>query len=75
MQFRGVFGRVRNRGWKGMGGARGREKGERARERDGERAESETGKASAMLARTYVDRVLNYVLESCTFRVDTPGFV
>lgn len=27
-----------------------------------------TGKASAMLARTYVDRVLNYVLESCTFR-------
>jgi len=35
------------------------------KENEGER---ETGRASAMLARTYVDRVLNYVLESCTFR-------
>lgn len=40
------------------------------KENEGEESacERETEKASAMLARTYVDRVLNYVLESCTFR-------
>ena len=64
-------------------------KRERGREKDGERKrdgeggdEGRKGRSSwpengvsAMLARTYVDRVLNYVLESCTFHIDIPGFV
>ena len=63
---------------------REREKdGERERERDGEgggggrkgRSSWPENGVSAMLARTYVDRVLNYVLESCTFHIDIPGFV
>ena len=56
---------------------------ERERERDGEgggggrkgRSSWPENGVSAMLARTYVDRVLNYVLESCTFHIDIPGFV
>lgn len=56
---------------------------ERERERNGEgggggrkgRSSWPENGVSAMLARTYVDRVLNYVLESCTFHIDIPGFV
>jgi len=55
-----VSGRVRRTGL-GIGD------GNAEKENEGE-SERETEKASAMLARTYVDRVLNYVLESCTFR-------
>lgn len=59
----------KERGWKeereeGVGGGR----------EEGRSGWPESG-VSAMLARTYVDRVLNYVLESCTFHIDIPGFV
>lgn len=60
-----VSGRVRQAGLETGDGNAGLQ--ERAREiKRG--SDGETRKASAMLARTYVDRVLNYVLESCTFR-------
>ena len=63
-----VSGRVRRTGL-GIGDGNAEKEIERESERKRERErERETEKASAMLARTYVDRVLNYVLESCTFR-------